>query len=459
MINGQNICLLNDSFPPQIDGVANAVRNYAEYIEQNHGHALVVTPSFPDVVDEYPYPVLRYPSIDLRKQTGYMAGVPFSPEIANRLQEEKVSLLHSHCPIASTLLARELREVVDAPLVITYHTKFDVDIANIVRGRLLQEGSIKALVNNISACDEVWVVSQGAGENLRSLGYEGEYVVMRNGVDMPLGKLPQDQVRLVTGGYDLPEGVPVYLFVGRMMWYKGLKIILDALAQLKMENMDFRMVFVGDGGDASEIREYAENAGLMDRCIFTGAITGRDAIRAWYSRADLFLFPSTFDTNGLVVREAAASGLPSVLIQGSCAAEGVSDGQNGFLIQENTESMAQCLKKLHGNYSAMERVGNNAAKELYVTWETAVGEAFERYQIVMDRYQCGYYPSRRKPMDGFLKAHGDLMEGLGKIAATQDELEEKLRSKHMEMESRRLKLQNELKEKRDELWQKLERYL
>ena len=172
-VDKHTICLLNDSFPPVIDGVANAVVNYAENIEKHYGHAVVVTPTVPGADDSgYPFPVVRYPSIDTRKLVGYVAGYPFSPETALRLREEKVELLHTHCPIASAILARSLRETVDAPLVLTYHTKFDIDIAKAVKSRLLQESAIRALVQNVSACDEVWVVSRGAGENLRSLGYE-----------------------------------------------------------------------------------------------------------------------------------------------------------------------------------------------------------------------------------------------------------------------------------------------
>ena len=96
------ICLLNDSFPPIIDGVANAVVNYAENIEKHHGHAVVVTPAVPGADDSgFPFPVVRYPSIDTRRLVGYVAGYPFSPETALRVREEKVELLHTHCPIAS----------------------------------------------------------------------------------------------------------------------------------------------------------------------------------------------------------------------------------------------------------------------------------------------------------------------------------------------------------------------
>ena len=263
-----------------------------------------------------------YPSIDTRRLVGYVAGYPFSPETALRVREEKVELLHTHCPIASAILARSLREVVDAPLVLTYHTKYDIDIAKAVKSRLLQESAIRALVQNVNACDEVWVVSRGAGENLRSLGYEGAYTVMENGVDVPRGRVSAAAVAAATAGYDLPDGVPLFLFVGRLMWYKGLHIILDALRALREQGQDFRMVFIGAGGDEKEVRAEVETLRLSDRCFFTGSIADRETLRAWYSRADLFLFPSTFDTNGLVVREAAASGCPSVLVAGKLRRRG-----------------------------------------------------------------------------------------------------------------------------------------
>ncbi len=454
------ICLLNDSFPPLIDGVANAVSNYASQIEMNHGHAVVVTPAYPEADDsKYTFPVVRYPGIDVRELVGYVAGFPFSPEVARRLATERVKVLHSHCPIASTMLARGLREVLDAPVVLTYHTKFDIDIEKVIRSKLLQEISIRALVQNISACDEVWVVSHGAGENLRSLGYEGDYIVMKNGVDMPRGKAGKEQIYEVTKGYDLPRDVPVFLFVGRLMWYKGLRIILDALAKIRTQSTDFRMVFIGDGSDGKEIRNYTHELGLDDVCFFTGAILERETIRAWYSRADLFLFPSTFDTNGLVVREAAACDLASVLVAESSAAEGVADGQSGFLIEKTADSLAACLTELCSNREAMIRVGMSAGRELYVSWESAVACAYDRYQTVIDRYRSGKYNRNTQPLDGFFKAQGELMGALGRVGSFYDDVGQKLRTGREKIELRRQELRQGVQEVRDTIWQKLDRYL
>ena len=423
MANSHTICLLNDSFPPMIDGVANAVMNYAANIEARYGHAIVVTPDVDGADDSaFPYPVLRYPSIDTRKLVGYVAGVPFAPEIAYRIRKENVELLHLHCPVSSAFLAWQLRESMDLPLIMTWHTKFDIDVRKAIRGKLLQEGAIKALVDNVTACDEVWTVSSGAADNLRSLGYEGDILVMENGVDLPKGAVPQEMTAPLSSQYGLPEGVPVFLFVGRMMWYKGLRIIIDALAGLKERGAQFRMVFVGGGGDETEVKEYVNQTGLTPCCIFTGAVRDRDLLRAWYSRTDLFLFPSTFDTNGLVVREAASCGTASVLIEGSCAAEGVTDGRNGFLIEENAASLARKLEELCAAPERIFRAGECAENELYLSWEDAVDRAVQRYEIVLDRYRSGGYRRKHRPKDAFMRSQGELMDILGEFHGIQEDM-------------------------------------
>lgn len=410
----QTICLLNDSFPPLVDGVANTVKNYAQNLMNSPYDPLVITPSCADAQDEcFPYPIVRYPSIPVQKFHGYPAGVPFSPEVIRNLSDRNVQVLHSHCPFMSTLMARQLRQVTDAPVILTYHTKFDVDISSILKMRPLQVAAIKSMVENISACDEIWTVSQGAGENLRSLGYEGDFTVMPNGVDLPRQRATDAQIADATKGYDLPRDVPLYLFVGRMMWYKGLRIILDALATLKARNRDFRMVFIGDGDNRAEVEDYALACGLMDKCVFTGAIRDREVLRGWYSRADLFLFPSTYDTNGLVVREAAACDLATVMIQGSCAAEDVTDGRNGFLIEETSEALAACLLSL--DQEKMRDIGLAASRELYISWEEAVKNAVRHYPIVIDRYKSGYYPPKKRPIEGLMKINGELMEALSRL--------------------------------------------
>ena len=386
------VTLLNDSFPPVIDGVANVVMNYAEIMhEEGLADVMVATPEYPDAeYNIYPYMVLPYKSFDTTKIVkGYRAGNPLDVKEIMAMKEFNPDIIHSHCPVSSTLLARTLRFYTDAPIVFTYHTKFDIDIAKAVKAKFIQKEAIRALVNNIEACDEVWVVSNGAGENLRSLGYQGDYRVVSNGVDFEKGRVASEAVARVTAAYDLPENTPVFLFVGRLVKYKGLPLILDALAKLSADGVDFRMVFVGSGPDEAEMKEKAASLLKPEQYIFTGPIYDREQLRAWNTRADLFLFPSTYDTNGIVVREAAPCGLASVLINGSCASEGVTDDRNGFLIEENADSMYMLLKRLSNDLSHVHTVGENAMNEIYISWKDSVHSAHERYCEIIDAKKSG----------------------------------------------------------------------
>ncbi len=405
------VCLLNDSFPPVIDGVVNVVMNYARCLQRDRGaEVLVGTPRYPDTdYSSYPYPVVPYSSFNTTSVTnGYRTGNPFKEKAVSEMAHFQPDIIHTHCPASSTVIARLLREQTGSPVVFTYHTKYDIDIRRAVKSRLLAEEGIRAMISNIEACDDVWVVSRGAGESLTELGYTGRWHVMNNGVDFEKGRVSDEKVREATAGYDLPENVPLLLYVGRLMNYKNLPLTLQALKILKDDGQDFRMVLIGKGPDGDSLREMSSELGLYqnenepDRCIFTGPIYDREILRAWNTRADLFVFPSTFDTNGLVVREAAACGLASVLIGGSCAAEGITDGRNGFLIDETPEALAAKLRSLCENRDFLKTAGLYAMNEIYASWETCVGEAYERYQYILDEKAAGRLAPRKKEISDYL---------------------------------------------------------
>lgn len=422
-----NITLLNDSFPPTIDGVANVVVNYAKVLHDLGDTVSVATPAYPEVQDDYPFPVVRYPSFGFTEELGYRAGAPFSPELLHTLTQQAPQIIHTHCPVMSTVLARLLRPQVDAPVIFTYHTKFDIDIQKAVRGKLLQEASIRTLVNNISACDEVWAVSAGAAQNLRSLGYEGECRVMENGVDFPRGEASPQAVAAAAKQWNIPMDRPVFLYVGRMMWYKGLRLTLEALRTLQDVGLDFCFVLVGDGVDRAEIEALAQQLDVAQRCIFTGAIRDREQLRAVFGCADLFVFPSTFDTNGIVVREAAACSCASVLVRGSCAAEGIEDGETGFLIDGTVPDLARCLQWACGHREKLRQVGQQASQRIYLSWQDAVANARTRYLEVSHAWKTGQLRRPEAPGDDFYASAGHLLTELGHTGEALRESHEQAR--------------------------------
>lgn len=379
--------LFNDSFPPILDGVANATVNYAKSIHKLYGSAVVATPWYPKVKDQYPFKVIRYSSANVSKRIGYRMGNPFNPLLIKKLERENLDIMHIHSPFTSAFLARVVRRYTGAPIVFTYHTKFDLDIEKRVAFNPLKTASIKLLLNNINACDEVWVVSEGAGENLKSLGYTGDYYLMENGTDFVKGRADSSKIKTVEIQYGISPEETVYLFVGRMMWYKNLKFIIDGLAHAKNNGAKFKMLFVGEGVDRADITAYAAEMGLGDVAFFTGPIYDREMLRAYFSRANLFLFPSTYDTNGIVVREAAACSCPALMVEGSCAAEGITHEDTGILIRETVEELSEQILKGAQDHTRLKRIGQNAADKIYLSWDDAVGKAVLRYHEVIKKME------------------------------------------------------------------------
>ncbi|MBQ8303496.1 MAG: glycosyltransferase [Clostridia bacterium] len=382
------VALFNDSFPPIIDGVANAIENYGRIITEKYGEAVVVTPKYPNVTDNYPFEVFRFSSAKFLGNMPYRVGNPFSPKTLLDLSKKEFDIFHVHCPFASAVLARELilGKENHPPVVYTYHTKYDVDLDKYVPNKHLNKISRKFVLSNINYADEVWAVSKGATQSLRDLGYQGEILVMPNGTDFKKGKADPNEIAELERMYLIDKQVPMFLFCGRMMWYKNIKIILDALKKLSKAGIAYRAFFVGDGVDRPAIEQYTRELGIYKNTVFTGAVYDRDRLRAFFTRADLFMFPSTYDTSGLVVKEAAACYTPSILIKDSCAAEGVEDGFSGVLCEENADNFAKNLAELCKNPSAFETLGNNAAEHVYYSWEDSVATAVKRYETVLENH-------------------------------------------------------------------------
>ena len=221
-----------------------------------------------------------------------------------------------------------------------------------------------------------------------------------------------------------------------MAWYKGLDIILEALEKLKKSGKDFRMIFVGGGLDMAEVKKYSEELGLSENCIFTGAVRDRNEIRAFYSRADLFLFPSVYDTNGLVVREAAACSLPSILIEGSCAAEGITDGETGFLSENDPESFYKKLLFLCENRDILKKVGETAMEKIYISWEDSVKNAAERYKTVLENYRAGKYKKEDTFAGEWLETEGEFLNYISKGKDRYSKAAKKLYRKRIKLKKK-----------------------
>ncbi len=376
-----------DAFPPTTDGISNVAQNYAAEINKKLGEAVIITPKNPNQLDyKYNYEIFRYKSWWIPSKEGYSIGWPFKDELHQAIIDMKFDILHSHAPLATSYYFRRVVEKKKIPVVLTYHTKYEYDIDRRVPTKPARDFAYRFLLNNINAADEVWVTSEGTSDSLRKLGYQGDYIVMPNGCDLPITNVSAEDIAMIKRKHNVPENIPIFLYSGRMIWYKNIELILDACSKLKRDGKKFKLIMLGFGADETAIKHYIRKSGLKNDVIWTGKILDRQEILSYYGIADILLFPSVFDTNGLVVREAAACATPSLLVHGSCAAEGIDDGKTGFLCMESAHSVAVTLAKIMDNKELLRKVGKQAQSDIYISWEDSVQKAYKRYENLVENF-------------------------------------------------------------------------
>ncbi|MDE6681858.1 MAG: glycosyltransferase, partial [Muribaculaceae bacterium] len=358
--------IFNDSFPPILDGVTLTVQNYVYWLANKGMTPCVVTPWNP-VQSQYPYEVMRYFSLPIWNRKPYRYGYPkLDPFIWKRLRNTNFTLLHSHCPFSSGRLAVYVKKKQNVPLIGTFHSKYRQDLEHSFRRAPWCVPIImKRILDFFNACDEVWIPQAYVEDTVREYGYKGKLSVVENGNDFATivkGDLfdYKKKARISAG---IEDDEIALLFVGQHIKEKGVDTILDTLERIDGK-IRFRMNFIGNGYACEEMKKRVAANGLSDRVTFHGVINERDALARYYAASDLFLFPSFYDNAPLVVREAAAMGTPSILLEGSTAAEVIRDRKNGFLVKKRSEEFGNLIVHLAENRDELRKVAAGAKESL-----------------------------------------------------------------------------------------------
>jgi glycosyltransferase involved in cell wall biosynthesis len=177
------------------------------------------------------------------------------------------------------------------------------------------------------------------------------------------------------------------LFVGQHRWEKNVKLIIDSLKQLKNKEKPFKMVFVGEGYAASDMQKLVKKYDLQDQVVFLGVLTDRQELQHVYAAADLFVFPSIYDNSPLVMQEAAAFNVPSVVIRNSSSAENILDGVNGFLIENDVPDLTKKISDLMKDQHAIKIAGEGARKSIYHPWESIIDDVYMRYTELIKNHK------------------------------------------------------------------------
>jgi 1,2-diacylglycerol 3-alpha-glucosyltransferase len=372
----------NDSYFPIMDGVGMTAHNYARWLNEKYGKSMIVAPKGSDYEDHVPYKVYRFKSVLLPGMNPYRVGLPLIDiKFKKKIKKVGFDLVHAHCPFISGQLALNISKKLDIPFVTTFHTKYRDDFKKVINNDLIVDFLVNFTLDFYKAADLVLVPNKATGLTLEEYGFKGPYEIMPNGSDMivpeklKLISYRKKGLKLINAGTD----EFVMLFVGQHRWEKNIRLIIDSLRQLKQKGKSFKMVFVGEGYAADDMKKLVRKYELLDDVVFLGVMTDRNELQKVYAASDLFVFPSIYDNSPLVIQEAAAFGVPSVVVRGSSSAESILDGVNGFLIENETADLTKKIMALMLDQHAIKIAGEGARKSIYHPWESIIDDVYYRY--------------------------------------------------------------------------------
>jgi 1,2-diacylglycerol 3-alpha-glucosyltransferase len=332
----------------------------------------------------YPFDLVDFLSVKVPTAPQYHTGIALLDlHYAERISKLEFDIVHAHAPGFSGVEAYRLAEKWNVPLVGTFHSKYYDDFLRVTHSDVLASLGTRFVTDLYERCDEVWTVSEDAAETLRSYGFKKEIVIMPNGTEICTPSAASEEK--AREAFNLDD-LPVLLYVGQIDFKKNLRRTIEAVALLQKHGHRVQLVFAGQGRDREELEKMAWEQGL-ERVTFTGHITDQELLDGLYMAASLFVFPSLYDTAGLVVQEAAVMGTPSIVVENTAPAELITDGVNGLICQDTAESLCAGLERFLYEMSAEQReaIRKNAQKSVPLPWEKVMKEVEERYKTLAAR--------------------------------------------------------------------------
>jgi len=380
------IVIFTDNFFPMIDGVVRTVDAYARHLLALGHEPLVIAPTYKTNNERLPYAVLHVPSLRLPRQEYALGIFPFTKAIKDALRYDGPQMFHTHAPFMIAHKALRYARANNIPIISTFHSKYYEDFYENTHSRTLARWGVNRIVHFYRRIDEVWTVSRKTTTTLKHYGYRGDVRIMPNGSDF---EVPDNLTLFRRQAEEYLKIGPednVLLFVGHLIWQKNLKFIFATLKKLDERGFDYHMVFIGEGGHERMVRKYADSLNLKGKVTFGGVIKDRLLLAGIYAASRLHFFPSVYDNAPLVIREAAAVGLPSLLVRGSHSAEIIVDNVSGFTEREDEGKMADKIIDIMTHPDHLSTVGETARATIPMRWDAIVQEAVERYHMIVANY-------------------------------------------------------------------------
>jgi len=338
------IGLFTNNYRPLVNGLATSVETFAQAFRRAGHDVTIVAPRYPGA-SKREEGVIRVPGVRAPTHHAYVLPMAWWPGIASAVAALQLDVFHAQHPLLLGSAAAGWARRAKRPLVFTYHTHYD-RYAHYVPGpsRLVAQLALRQAAAFAGRTDLVIAPGAAVLRTLRAQGVHTRIAIVPTGV--PLGVNPAEPRRMdCRQGLGLEKASPLCLAVGRLAREKNQAFLLAAFVHILQDLPNARLVLVGEGDDRLRLEGLVDTFGIRGGVRFVGAVS-HEVVGDYYQAADLFVFPSTSETQGIVVLEALAYGLPVVATASDAAADLLSDGQAGVLTPEEPGRFASSVVEL-----------------------------------------------------------------------------------------------------------------
>jgi glycosyltransferase involved in cell wall biosynthesis len=381
------VVMVSDVYFPRINGVSTAIQTYRHALRTYGVEVQLVAPDYGQPCSE-PW-IARVPS----------RPVPGDPE--DRLPrwgcmhdavedavEDGCDLLHIQTPFVAHYAGIKLARRYGVPVIATYHTLFEEYLkhyAPLVPAAWLRGLARRFSRRQCNALDAVIVPSNAIRERLESYGVSAPMHILPTGIPMHVSAPDARQSFRERFGIDL--GRPVALFVGRVAHEKNIGFLLDAIDLSREFQPQILLLIAGEGPALASLRKAVADRGLQASVQFIGYLDRERDLPACYAAADVFVFASRTETQGLVLLEAMSAGLPVVALAEMGTVDILGAGRGAIVPDDNPYAFALALTGLLRDPDLQRRL-SCAGREYALEWsdQALAGRMAELYRQIISRH-------------------------------------------------------------------------
>lgn len=358
-----SIVMFTNNYLPFVGGVPLSIQRLASGLTRLGHQVHIFAPAYPEASpDDEKDHVIRCERLFQANLSGFPIVNLFSPKIAHTFKALDCDLVHIHHPFWLCVKALHLAHRRHVPIVLTYHTRLEryvhyLPIPGEPLKNILAHWKIKGVANH---CDAIITPTPSTEEYLRNLGVSALIETIPTGIKLQdYDSWTEQQVQKCRLSHTKGNKL-LLITVSRLAEEKNLDFLLAGLAKVKATcPVSFTFLFVGDGPLRPHLERQVKELALEQVVAFTGNLSPREVTRI-YRAADLFVFASTSETQGMVLVEAMAGGCPVVAVRASGVHDVIQNGYNGVMVPESTDSWAAAVASLLTDSDKLEALSENS---------------------------------------------------------------------------------------------------